>query len=67
MRAALWRAERLVAEEEHSLQTTLYFRNELVLLLAQAGFGEVSVHGGYTDAPATAEDTTLVFVARKDG
>lgn len=65
MRAALWRAEQPVVEEEHTLQTTLYFRNELLLLLAQAGFGEVAVHGGYIDAAATAEDTRLVLVAQK--
>ena len=67
MRAALWRAGQRVAEEEHTLQTDLYFRNELLLLLAQAGFGEVAVHGGYSDAAPTAEHTRLVFVARKDG
>jgi SAM-dependent methyltransferase len=67
MRAALWRAGQRVAEEEHTFVATLYFRNELLLLLAQAGFGEVTVHGGYTDAAATAEHTTLVFVARKAG
>ncbi len=67
IRAALWRAGQLVSEEEHILRENLYFRNELVLLLDQAGFGEVTVSGGYTDAAATAADTFLVFVARKDG
>jgi SAM-dependent methyltransferase len=64
MRAALWRAGQLVAEEEHSLQENLYFRNEL-LLLAQAGFGDVGVFAGYTTAPPSAEQTMLVFVACK--
>jgi hypothetical protein len=67
MRALLWRAGRLAAEEEHTLQETLYFRNELLLLLAQAGFADVAVHGGYTDAAPTADDTMLVFVARTGG
>ena len=67
MRASLWRAGQLAAEEEHTLLENLYFRNELLLLLAQAGFGDVAVHAGYSGAAATAEDTTLVFVARKDG
>jgi SAM-dependent methyltransferase len=67
LKALLWRSERVVAEEVHTLQTTLYFRNELLMLLAQAGFGEVDVFGGYTDAAATADDTTLVFVAKKGG
>jgi hypothetical protein len=67
MRATLWRAGRRAAEEEHTLRTGLYFRNELLLLLAQAGFGEVTVRGGYTDAAPTAEDMRLVFIARKEG
>ena len=65
MRAVLWRAGQRVAEEEHTLQENLYFRNEVLLLLAAAGFAEVTVQGGYTAAPATPEQTMLMFVARK--
>ena len=65
MRAALWRAGQRVVEEEHTLQENLYFRNEVLLLLAQAEFGEITVQGGYTAAPATPEQTMLVFSARK--
>jgi SAM-dependent methyltransferase len=64
IRASLWRGEDLVAEEEHLLRENLYFRNEILLLLAQAGFGDVTVRGGYADVAPTANDTTLVFVAR---
>lgn len=67
IRVSLWRAGQRVAEEEHSLQENLYFRNELLLLLLQAGFMDVTLYGGYTDAVATPEHTTLVFVARKEG
>jgi hypothetical protein len=56
-----------VAEEEHTLRENLYFRHELLLLLARAGFGAVAVRAAYTDAAATAEHTALAFVARKDG
>ena len=64
IRASLWRGEAFVAEEEHNLRENLYFRNEILLLLAQAGFAEAMVRGGYTDAAPTADDTMLVFVAR---
>ena len=67
MRALLWREGRLVAQEEHTIQITLYFRNELLLMLAQVGFTDIEVRAGYSDAPATAADTTVVFVARKAG
>jgi SAM-dependent methyltransferase len=67
MRALLWREGRLIAEEEHTFQTTLYFRNELLLMLAQTGFTDVEVRAGYSEALATGADTTVVFVARKEG
>ena len=53
-----------MAEEEYILRENLYFPNEILLLLAQAGFGEVTVRGGYADTAPTADDTMLVFVAR---
>jgi hypothetical protein len=64
-RVALWREGQLIAEEERMLQESLYFRNELLLLLAQAGFLEVEVRAGYTEAQATMEHGMLVFVAKK--
>jgi hypothetical protein len=47
------------------LQENLYFRNELLMMLEQAGFSDITVNGGYTDTSATAEHTMLVFIARK--
>jgi SAM-dependent methyltransferase len=67
MRASLWREGQLLDQEEHTFRATLYFRNEVLLMLAQAGFTDVEVRAGYSDAPATAADTTVVFVARKAG
>jgi SAM-dependent methyltransferase len=67
MRSTLWRDGHRVAEEEHTMVSIRYLRNEVLLMLEQAGFGEVTVSGGYTDQVATAADTFLVFVARKDG
>jgi SAM-dependent methyltransferase len=63
--AALWRAGQLVAEEGHTLQESMYFRNEVLLLLEQAGFADVMVHGSYTDATVTADQDMLVFIAQK--
>jgi SAM-dependent methyltransferase len=65
MRAEPWRAERLVEREDRLLQESLYFRNEIVLLLANAGFADVSVRAGYSVKEPTAEDTMLVFIARR--
>jgi SAM-dependent methyltransferase len=65
MRAALWREGRLVAHEDRLLQENLYFRNEIVLMLVHAGFADVSVRAGYSAKEPTANDTMLVFVARR--
>ena len=65
MRAELWREGRLVAQEDRLLQENLYFRNELSLMLANAGFADVSVRAGYSVKNPTADDTMLVFIARK--
>ena len=65
MRAERWRDEQVVAEEERTLTSNLYFKHELILLLKQAGFAEVTVQGDYTEIEATAEHGVLVFIARK--
>jgi len=55
----------LLAKEESSLRTCLYLKNELLLMLEQAGFHQTSVYGAYTDAPPTADHGVLVFIAKK--
>jgi hypothetical protein len=65
MRAELWRDGHLVEREDRLLQESLYFRNELVLLLANAGFADVSVRAGYSVREPAAEDTVLAFIARR--
>jgi SAM-dependent methyltransferase len=65
MRAWMWRDGELVAEEEHLLKLTLYFKDELVLMLERAGFVDVEVRGQHNDEEPTGEDDFLVFVARK--
>jgi SAM-dependent methyltransferase len=65
MRAFMWRDGRLVAEEEHSLTESFYFRNELVSMLLGAGFVDVEVRGRHNDAAPTPEDDFLVYLARR--
>jgi hypothetical protein len=43
----------------------LYFAQELLLMLADAGFDMVRIEGGYTGQPAESSNTAVVFVARK--
>lgn len=65
MRAWMWRDGELVAEDEHLLKLTLYFKDELGLMLEHAGFVDVEVRGQYNDKEPTPEDEFLVFIARK--
>jgi SAM-dependent methyltransferase len=65
MQAFMWRDGELVAEEQHELALTLYFRDEIVLMLERAGFVDVTVAAALTDALPTGADDFLVFTARR--
>jgi len=65
LHAELWRDGRLEAKEDRLLAETLYFRNEIQLLLANTGFAAVSVLTAYSGEEPTPDDTFLVFSARK--
>jgi SAM-dependent methyltransferase len=65
MRARRWRHGHLEADESHILRETLYFRNELLMMLQQAGFDRIRVEGGYAHADATRDSDVLVFIAHK--
>lgn len=65
MRAEMWRDGELVADEEHLLKMTMYFKDELVLMLERTDFAEIGVRGQYNDAEPTSEDDFVVLVAKK--
>lgn len=65
IRATMRRDNTLVAEEDYSLQMTLYFTNEIELMLKHAGFVNIEVRAGYSDAAPTADDDFVVCIARK--
>ena len=68
MRARLWRGGKLVAEETSRLAESLYFVQEILLLLEEAGFLDVAVeggNGGYAGEPVTPDDPVVMLVARK--
>jgi SAM-dependent methyltransferase len=67
IRALLWRGDEVLGEELHTIQISLYFRNELLQMLESEGFVDVKVLGAYSGEPATAGDTNVTFVARKPG
>lgn len=65
LRADKWVEGEHVASEEHSLTMRMYFRDELVLMLRNAGFREVRVRGGYADEEPTGDHDFLVYIARR--
>lgn len=64
IRARLWHEGAVAREEEYSLRACIYFPQEIVLLLHDAGFGEVVIEGNYTGEPARQDEGTVIFVAR---
>jgi len=65
IRARLWRGGQIVKEEAYTLKESLYFAQEILLLLEEAGFRDLAVEGGYTGRPASPDDAIVTFVARK--
>ena len=65
MQASMWRDGELVAEDEQLLTLTLYFKDEIVLMLERAGFVDVTVRAALTDAEPTGADDFLVYTGRK--
>jgi SAM-dependent methyltransferase len=65
MQARLWHDGHVVAQEEHALRENLYFAQELLLMLADAGFEGVTIEAGYERRPAAPDDGFVVIVARR--
>lgn len=65
LRMRLWHGGALVREEASWLSENLYFAQELLLMLGDAGFADVSIEGPHTGRPATPDDSAVVFVARR--
>jgi SAM-dependent methyltransferase len=65
IRATLWRGGEALRHEEYTLLERLYFRNELLAMLALAGFHDVQVRGDYTEDGASAESGILIYIATR--
>ena len=61
----LWHDGAIVAEESYELRNCIYFAQEIALMLDDAGFSDVLIEGDYSGQPATPDDDTVIFVARK--
>ena len=64
-RASMWRDGELVAEEEHTIVMTMYFTQELVLMLERTGLVDIQVRGALSDREPTADDDFVVFIAKR--
>jgi SAM-dependent methyltransferase len=65
VRVRLWRGGQIVKQEAYSLKENLYFVQELLQMLDEAGFRDVVIEAYPAGRPATADDGTVAFVARK--
>jgi hypothetical protein len=59
-----WRDDVLEAEEHYRLDSGMYFKNEMLMMLDLAGFGDVIVYGEHENRPPTSNDDFIVFNPR---
>ena len=59
-----WRDDDLEAEERYQLDIDMYFKNEMLMMLDQAGFTDVAVYCEHENRPPTSDDDFIVFSAR---
>ena len=55
----------IINTELHTLRLRWYFTYELSLMLENAGFTNVFIHGDYSDSPATAQSNETIYAATK--
>ncbi len=65
VRLEKWVDGELIVSEQYALTGNMYLKSEVELMLTVAGFDEISIHGDYTNAKATAEHDEIVFIARR--
>jgi SAM-dependent methyltransferase len=65
VRVRLRRGRQIVKEEAYSLREGLYFAQEILLMLDEAGFRDVAIEAYPAGRPATADDGTVAYVANK--
>ena len=63
LQAWQWQGSDLVCRETHALVANVYSSAEIVAMLANAGFVDVRVVGGYHGGEPTSSDEFLVFLA----
>lgn len=59
----LWRDDDLEMERRYRLEMTMYFKNEMLMMLDRAEFSDVAVYGEHENRPPTSDDEFIVFGA----
>ena len=67
MRGRRWRDGELLEQEERRIVLFDAFAQQILSMLEAAGFVDAEIQGRYTNVPATPDDTTVVFLARRPG
>lgn len=63
--ARRWHDGAIVQEEAYTLAENLYFAQEMLLLLEDAGFRDVTVEAAYKSRSVAPDDGTVIFVAHR--
>ena len=67
MRMLSYKDRQIVSDRTYTLTSNYYFRNEIHMLLKQAGYKVEAEKGDWTDVDANADHNVVVFFARKQG
>jgi SAM-dependent methyltransferase len=63
VRARRWQGDELLEQEDHAIMLSAYFAQEILLMLRTVGFTEIEIQRRYEGVPATAKDSSVVFIA----
>jgi len=55
--------DQIIQTELHTMTLRWYFKYELMMMLEQAGFRDIFIHGDYTDTAATTASSETVYSA----
>ena len=65
MRTLLFKDNEVIVDESRKLSANLYFHHEMRMLIEQAGFRIEAEKSDLTEAEATSDTGTIIYVARK--
>ncbi len=55
----------IIESELHTMTLRWYFKYEMIMMLEQAGYDDIFIHGNYEESVASAESTEMIYSAKR--